>query len=310
MRPLNIDTRFRVKRYAKLLLRKGFEAGQAAGVDVLPRHFYSDIPDIRDLKSRTDWRVPRSMIAVAGAGLDEQIAEFQDTCQPDLVGKAEGVGDRASRANGAIGYGPVEAVVLSCFIARRQPRHVVQIGAGVSTAVILEASSQTRVTCIDPYPTDYLVGLEREERIRLLNIPAQDVPMETFTQLEAGDLLFVDSTHTVKAGSEVNRIILEVLPRLNPGVWVHFHDILWPYDYQFDLLDETLFFWNESVLLHALLINNPRLRIAFALSWLHNEAPEAIGRAIPSYMPAPTAAGVRQTRRGHFPTAAYLRVVG
>src|SRR5207249_4543131 len=106
------------------------------------------------------------------------------------------------------------------------------------------------LVCIDPYPTQYLKSAATEGRISLIAKKAQEVDLSTFTDLQHGDLLFVDSTHTVKPGSEVNHIILEVLPRLRTGCYVHFHDIYFPYDYQTSLLN-TVFFSGESALLHA-----------------------------------------------------------
>ena len=119
-------------------------------------------------------------------------------------------------------------------------------------------------------------------------------------------MLFVDSTHTVKPGSEVNRIILEVLPRLQAGALVHFHDITFPYDYPPDILDRTLFFWNESALLLALLTGNSSLSVLFAMSMLHDSAPRTVSNRLPHYRPMAMDKGLR-SRDGHYPTSIYLR---
>jgi hypothetical protein len=135
----------------------------------------------------------------------------------------------AVQSNGGDGYGEIEADVLAAFIARQQPRRIVQIGCGVSTAVILDAARlagcRPEVICIDPYPTAFLARGAADGMVELIAQKSQDVPMRRMTDLDRGDFLFVDSTHTVKPGSEVNQIILEVMPRLVPGVIVHFHDI-------------------------------------------------------------------------------------
>ena len=110
-------------------------------------------------------------------------------------------------------------------------------------------------------------------------------------------------------GSEVNRLILEIVPRLAEGDWVHFHDIYFPYDYQRGLLDDELFFSNESVLLHALLINNRALTVRAALSTLHYNDPDRLRRSLPGYRPAPNDEGLR-AGSGHFPASAYLQVCG
>ncbi len=126
------------------------------------------------------------------------------------------------------------------------------------------------------------------------------------TGLDKGDMLFVDSTHTVKPGSEVNRIILDVLPRLPTGVFVHFHDIYFPYDYQRGLMSTELFFNTESTLLHAFLINNAYCRIVLSLSMLHYAVPRKLMALIPHYEPQGNADGLRSAGGIHFPSATYL----
>lgn len=276
---------------AKQLLHWVFTVCQRLGFDVLPRHFYSAIPNIRQLSADDSWRVSSEMVGVRGTDLDGQAAELQQWFTPDVLAELgrDDVYARAVAANGAVGFGPAEAQILHAFVASQRPRRVIQVGAGVSTAVILHAAERhgtgTRTICVDPFPTDYLVRLDGESSIDLIAEPAQVVPMEVFTQLEAGDLLFIDSTHTVKPGSEVNRLILEVLPRLATGVVVHFHDISFPYDYQRDVIERALFFWMESTLLHAFLIGNSRARILVSGSMLQYGRVEAMQKLLPRFDP-------------------------
>jgi len=160
---------------------------------------------------------------------------------------------------------------------------------------------EIEIVAIDPYPTEFL----RTAPITLIEQAAQDVPLERLTDLAEGDLLFIDSTHTVRADSEVNRLVLEVLPRLQPGVFVHFHDIYFPYDYQRSTLDEALFFWAESTLVHAFLIGNERYGIAAALSMLHYGVPDELAKLLPGYRPQGNSDGLR-AGKGHFPSSLYL----
>lgn len=149
------------------------------------------------------------------------------------------------------------------------------------------------ITCVDPYPTGLLRRVAASGQIELVEARAQDVPLDLLTSLPAGGRLFVDSTHAVRADSEVNRIVLEVLPRLAAGVVVHFHDVWFPYDYPRDLLDEALFFWTESVLLHAYLADNPRVRVLMATSMLHYQAQDALLRLVPGFQPERDSDGLR-----------------
>jgi predicted O-methyltransferase YrrM len=298
------------------VLRQIFVAGQRAGVDILPRHFYSSIPDVRALRTSRGWRQPYSLVGLSGFDPGQQIATLDRWFAPDVRRR---IGERdlraeASQENGAVGYGPSESTVLHAFVATERPRRVVQIGAGVSTSVILtaarEAGHEIEVTCVDPYPTDYLVRLASQGQIVLDRRPAQEVPVDELAALESGDLLFVDSTHTVKPGSEVNRIILELLPRLRPGVWVHFHDIWLPYDYPRDMLTDSIFFWNESPMLHAYLADNARMTTRVCCSWLHYEARDELTRVVPGYRAQRGEDGLadQQDPAGHFPSSIYLQV--
>jgi hypothetical protein len=103
-----------------------------------------------------------------------------------------------------------------------------------------------------------------EAGVAISAVAAQDVPLEVFTQLERGDVLFVDTTHTVKAGSDVNRIVLDILPRLAPGVLVHIHDIFLPYEYPKAWLTSKRRFWSEQYLVQAFLTLNDQWAVRCA----------------------------------------------
>jgi len=172
-----------------------------------------------------------------------------------------------------------------------------------------DAGYQVEVTCVDPYPSNYLRRVGAPGKVRLLPERAQDVDLSVLTDVGQDGMLFVDSTHTVKAGSEVNRIILEALPRLPKGAMVHFHDIFFPYDYQPSIFDEP-FFSEESALLHAYLANNERYRIRVSMSMLHYAAVQEMQALFPRYRPRRHEDGVQvkgETR--HFPSATYLEVI-
>ena len=303
-----------LKRIGKLAARRGFELGQRLGLDILPHHFYSQLPDMGALRRERAWRAPRTMVGVRGTDLDGQTAFLGDCCPAEvraLLPPGLEVYEAACEENGALGYGPLEALFLFCFIARKRPRRIIQIGAGVSTAVMLEAARRAElgveIVCVDPFPTPLLRRRHDAGDIVLVDQPAQTVPLARLTDLDAGDLLFIDSTHTVKAGSEVNLLLLEVLPRLSPGVFVHLHDITFPYDHGPGLLEDDLFFWSESVLLHALLVDNRRLSVAVSLSMVHHDRPEILRQVFPAYRPAPTPDGLWSSPgRGHFPSSIYL----
>ncbi|MGH8611988.1 MAG: class I SAM-dependent methyltransferase [Gammaproteobacteria bacterium] len=301
-----------MKDLAKRSLRRIFELGQGAGFDILPRHFYSSIPSLMELRRSRNWREPFDMYGIAGASVSEQLAFLADLCEPFLREWADldiyRIANKENAQGG--GYGVIEAEVLYAFVRRHRPRRIVQVGCGLSTSVMIRASSKANyrpdIVCIEPRPSAYLQTAQRNGQITLRRERAQETPRSVLTNLTASDLLFVDSTHTVKPGSEVNRIILDVLPRLVPDVFIHFHDVFFPYDYQRGLLSDDLFFWIESTLLHAFLVNNAHCRIQLSLSMLHYAAPDRIKALIPRYEPQGNVDGLRAAGGRHFPSATYL----
>lgn len=303
-----------LKNLVKDNLRRVFEVGQRVGVDVLPRHFYSQIPDVRELRRTSAWRRPRQMQSVRGHELARQLSFAERICRSEYVERAirERVYEHACESNGEPGYGPIEALFLYAFVRAERPRKIVQVGSGVSSAVILSAAEHAgyavELCCIDPYPTAYLEQQDKAGNIELIAQPAQEVVGEKAAALGAGDMLFIDSTHVVKPGSEVNVIVLDVLPSLSEGTWVHFHDINFPYDYTRLVLSKDLFFSLESTLLHAFLSCNSRYELCVSMSMLHYAAPERLATLLPSYQRAGDQDGLL-TASGHFPSATYLRVV-
>jgi hypothetical protein len=119
--------------------------------------------------------------------------------------------------------------------------------------------------------------------------------------------LFVDSTHSVKPGSDVNHLILSVLPQLYSGTWVHFHDIYWPFDYSAGALRDDVFWWSESALLLAFMTGNNMMEIKAAMRQLHVASPSAFQAIYPQFPLAPMRDGLALDS-GARPSAAYLRV--
>jgi hypothetical protein len=111
--------------------------GQRVGVDVLPRHIYSEIPNIRALKQNRSWQRPHSLVDVAGADIDHQLRWLREICPSELALMLPSLElfRRAGEANGALGYGPIEADLLYCFVRTHAPRRMIQVGAGASTWV-------------------------------------------------------------------------------------------------------------------------------------------------------------------------------
>jgi hypothetical protein len=300
-----------LKTRSKQLLRSVFEIGQRLKFDILPRHFYSEIPDMRTLRGTASWRKPRSFTGILG-DIDSQVA-WVDACTRNYRDnlKQFAIHRSAVQMNGSDeGYGEIEANFLYCFVRAQRPKQIVQIGCGVSTAVCLLAARDEgyspRINCIEPYPTAFLQQESQAGRIELVPRKIQDTGFECASSLRDGDFFFVDSSHTLAPAGELNLIILEILPRLATGVYTHFHDIYFPYDYAPDTLSTALFFSHETALLYAFLLMNRDFEITGSLSMLHHERLKELRRFFPEFHPAVFEDGL-SVQNGQFPSSVFLR---
>lgn len=291
-----------------------FERGQPFGIDILPRHFYSEVPDMRALGRSRHWKAPYAMTGVDGVDIGTQVDFVHQVCGPAVTSclVARAVHREACAMNGAEGFGPIEADFLYAFVSERRPKQIFQIGCGVSTAVCLLAAADSGyrpdIICVEPYPTAFLREAHKAGRIRLVEQVIEALPHTAIDELGGDLLFFVDSTHCLGPAGEVSRIVLEMLPRLKAGAVAHFHDIQFPYDYDRHVLESTLFFQHESVLLHAFLAYNTRFRLLASLSMLHYRAPDVLAACLPNYRPAANDEGLN-AGEGHFPSSAYIAVL-
>lgn len=167
-----------------------------------------------------------------------------------------------------------DAIFLYSFLRHTQPKRIIEVGSGFSSAVILDTAerflpSPPEITLIDPDPRRLKKLLRRHDkkRIQIIKKRVQDVPIPAFTALSAGDLLFIDSSHILKCGSDVHFLIFNILPRLPGGIFVHFHDVFYPFEYPAEWLLEGRY-WNESYFLRAFLSHNSEWTIYFFSTYI------------------------------------------
>lgn len=235
-----------------------------------PGHFSSPIPSLDEVRrdeSRIFESVPRDIIGVElheseQLTLLDEIAHFY-TDIPFQSHKVEGL--RYYFENPAYSYS--DAIILYGMIRYLKPQRIIEVGSGFSSCVTLDTNElffngSISTTFIEPYP-HLLMSLVKEndkERIRMLPSRLQDVDASEFEALRANDILFIDSTHVSKINSDVNRIFFEILPRLSPGVHIHFHDISYPFEYPKEWVYEGRA-WNEAYMLRTFLQYNTAFRI-------------------------------------------------
>jgi predicted O-methyltransferase YrrM len=291
-----------------------YEAGLKAGMIVLPNNYFVPIADSADLRHRHEW-MRRSSLAGLAIDLDKQVRRLHDICLP-YRHEYEGNMHFREATTGSFGpgYGYIEAQALHAVVRWLKPTRIIEVGSGVSTYCMLQACKlnkaetgrNTELTCVEPYPSAWLLAAP----VQLIKQPVQEIDLALFEQLGERDLLFIDSTHTVKIGGDVPFLYLEALPRLRSGAIVHIHDIYLPYNYQRDA-DRTLYQWMETSLLQAFLAFNCCFRIEICLSHLHYDRREALREVFPEYIPQPDHNGLTDFARnkgaGHFPASTYLR---
>lgn len=164
-------------------------------------------------------------------------------------------------------YNITDAMVLYGMIKLIAPKNIIEIGSGFSSAVMLDVNeyifnNEIQLHFIEPYPQRLRKILKDTDCINLEEKNLQDVKPEIFDKLMDGDILFVDSSHMAKRGSDVNRILFEILPRLKSGVYIHFHDIMRDFEYPLEWLSKG-WVWNESYLIRAFLMNNCQYEMIF-----------------------------------------------
>ena len=180
-------------------------------------------------------------------------------------------------------YPHSDAIFLYLVLRNFRPARVVEVGSGYSSAVMLDTNEhylngQTQFTFIEPFPNRLysLLGEEDKKNNRIEEKKVQDADIKIFDELEENDILFIDSSHVSKTGSDVNYLLFEVLPRLKKGVLIHFHDVFFPFEYPKHWVTSFYkgFGWNEAYLLRSFLMYNNSFEIILFNTFLQkfNEA--------------------------------------
>jgi hypothetical protein len=262
-----------------------------AGVYPMQVHFYQPVPDLKDLERRNVW----SKVSDLG-GIEWNNEKF--SCNMEDVSKYQPKKDWARKAtennmefhldNDSFSY--LCASFLYGIISKNRPKRIIEIGSGNSSKVIRQAlidneCHSTEYTIIDPFCV-----FEKSQffpvNVNIMQVPVEETDIGIFKQLEKNDILFIDSSHTVRIGGDVNFEILDVLPVLAKGVFIHFHDIELPYEYSKIYATRTVgrFFWTESYLVQAFLAFNNAFEIFIPVLYLCKNYLETIKKCYPSVL--------------------------
>lgn len=276
------------------LLRRGefgtwFRQWEAQGFHVTPVHFYEPIPDSRDLPEKL-WDHPQPLPgvdmneAMQRKLLVEVFPGFRQEYQSIPLGPTDDK-SRFYLENGR--FEGIDPMLAYCLMRYFRPRTIIEVGSGFSTLILAEAAranGSTELHSIDPYPqeivTQGVAGLAS-----LTKKKVQDVELSRFTALDSGDCLFIDTSHVVKIGGDVNFLLLEVLPRLKPGVIVHLHDIFFPFEYPKKWVLRQRRFWTEQYILQAFLAFNAEFTVLVSSGYLNARLAEELRSVFPTISP-------------------------
>jgi hypothetical protein len=270
----------------------GTDACLKHGCLPLPVHFYSPVPDIEDLERR-NWFDRESPLRGIDWRLDEQLAllaklggMFGNECDWPAENTCRPMKFYTENQSFSFGCAASTHAILRYF----QPKHVIEIGSGYSSLIIsgaLQRNSRSdgQYSIVDPYPQPWISQIPMLTNLHNTRVELSDEHL--FRKLRNGDVLFIDSGHTVRTGSDVNFLILDILPLLAQGVIVHFHDIHLPHDYAKVYFTNPAFrnFWTEAYLLQAFLCFNHEYSVQLAMGYIMGHHIENFITSFPHYNP-------------------------
>jgi predicted O-methyltransferase YrrM len=245
---------------------------------VPPGHFYSPIPSITEIKANEEKFFSKHIAKeIPGINLNEKeqinlLEEFKNYYKelPFEAYKQDNLRFFYENPN----YCYSDAIFLYCMIRYAKPKKIIEVGSGYSSCVVLDTNElfyRNAISCtfIEPYPQLLLSLIKDSDKDRIEIVPErlQNLEISKFNELSAGDILFIDSTHVAKVGSDVNYIFSHILPYIKSGVYIHFHDIFYPFEYPKDWIYEGRA-WNEAYILKAFLQYNNSFDIVFFNTFL------------------------------------------
>lgn len=258
---------------------------QSLGIHITHNHFYEPIPDTRHLKNSL-WRKDRFLTGInfQEKKQKELLKEFKKKYKREYDALPINKTDSEYFINNGM-FESVDGEILYCMVRDLKPDNIIEIGSGYSTLLMslaVERNEKGILTVIDPYPQDiYTKGSPNIDY--LVKKKVEDVPFQLFEKLNENDILFIDSSHVGKLGSDVQYEILELFPRLKKGVVIHIHDIFLPSEYPKRAVLKDYVFWNEQYLLHAFLQFNNSFEVLWGGSFMHLFNSELLEKTFKSY---------------------------
>lgn len=242
-----------------------------------PGHFYSPLVSKEDIKERLWDDLPEThpvdMNIQEQKSVIKEITRFYDEI-PYLHDNSL----RYTFENGSYSY--TDGITLFGMIRNIKPKRIIEVGSGYTSALMLDVNevyfdNKIDLTFIEPYPTLLNKVIKEKDRnhCSIITKKVQDVDLKFFKGLECGDILFIDSSHVVKTGSDLHHIVTRILPILNEGVLIHFHDIFFPFEYPKQWVEEGRN-WNENYFINSFLMYNNEFKVILFSHYLHKKHSE------------------------------------
>lgn len=260
-------------------------------VAVRKADFYSPLPIVEDIiKTQHRWNKPSALV---GLEMDlEKLKRNWENLSANYREEYEQLPpyEQIRNLGYGVGYPRSDARTLYYMIRALKPKKYIEIGSGVSTYYTHLAAQKNEseghslsIKCIEPYPKPNFYKIQGIEMHKNF---VQDIPLTFFDQLESGDVLFIDSSHAAKIDSDVVYELLEIVPRLKKGVYVHIHDIPFPYNFPYPaelyiFNKEEPQLWNEAYFVQAFLAFNNAFEIIQCMSYVNHYDPEFVKQEMP-----------------------------
>lgn len=254
-------------------------------------HFYSPTVDPVDIKSREGqiWHGRDEMPGIQWNAtnqldlLNNVFRNYTADIHYPIKKSADEVGYYYSNDQ----FPVLDAEVLYCMLCHYQPKHMIEIGSGFSSLITADVNgrilnNKLDFTCVEPYPRQFLVdGVPGITRLVVSKV--EDLDLSFFSVLDAGDILFIDSSHVAKTGSDVNYLFFEIIPRLKKGTLIHIHDIFLPDEYSKKWVIEERRGWNEQYLLRAFLQFNSAFEVIWGSNYMATRFAKEVEDVFPRF---------------------------
>jgi predicted O-methyltransferase YrrM len=244
---------------------------------VEPGHFYSPINDINEIVEN-EHKIFASKRELAAIDMNEAeqfqlLQNFKNYYEFLFFTDMPTTDARYYYNNKAYSYSDV--IFLFSMIMHSKPKRIIEIGSGFSSAAMLDINERyfnnsIDITFIEPYPDNLRKILKAGDKFTLIEKKVQQVDLNVFKSLQENDILFIDSTHVAKTNSDVLFELFEILPLLNKGVKIHFHDIFYPFEYPREWVVDVKRSWNEIYFLRSFLMYNNSFKMLALNTYLEN----------------------------------------